>query len=96
MTAFAAQPTTVVPAEVPQPNAEERPELTITSDPSGAAVEINGVAVGTTPVTVTLTKGAAGTLTVKMDGYLPWTTRYTATVTGKFSMNANLMKEVFR
>lgn len=81
----------------PKPSATEaKLELTITSDPSAAAVEINGVSVGTTPVTVALAAGTTCTLSVKREGFEPWVAHYPTAVAGKFSMNANLTKEVFR
>ena len=92
-TAFAAQPAPVAAAATPQPDADESPELTITSNPSGAAAEVNGVAVGNTPVKVALAKGASFKLTVKMDGYLPWQVQSVA-VDGHHTMNAALSKVV--
>jgi len=91
------------PAPVPVPAAAEtqpmdpeaKPLLTVTSDPSGASVEINGVTVGTTPVTVPLVKGTKFELAVREDGYVPWVTHSVANY-GKFTMNANLTREVFR
>jgi len=81
----------------PKPSTTEaKLELTITSDPSAAAVEINGVSVGTTPVTVALAAGTTCTLSVKREGFEPWVAHYPTAVAGKFSMNANLTKEVFR
>jgi hypothetical protein len=93
VTAFVAQSTPVAPAAAPQAQAEEKPKLTITSNPSGAAVEINGIAVGSTPATVALAKGASFKLTVKMDGYLPWEVQSVA-VDGQHTMNAALSKVV--
>ena len=91
-----AQTPAVEPVIPPQVAPAEKIQLTITSDPSGAAVEINGVAVGPTPVTAALTAGTNCTLTVKKDGFLPWTMHYPASTAGKFNLNANLTKEVFR
>jgi hypothetical protein len=91
------------PAPIPVPTTNEAdvqpmdPEaklvLTVTSDPSGAAVEINGVSVGTTPVTVPLAKGTKFELAVRKEGYVPWVA---VANYGKFTMNANLTREVFR
>lgn len=82
----------------PKPSASEAKfELTITSDPSAAAVEINGVSVGATPVTIALAPGTNCTLSLKKEGFAPWVVaHYPTAVAGKFSMNANLTKEVFR
>ncbi len=96
---LASAPPQPVAAETVKPKpaeAEAKIEVTITSDPSGAAVEINGVAVGTTPVTVALAPGTNCTLSVKKDGFVPWVTHYPTAVAGKYSMNANLTREVFR
>jgi hypothetical protein len=83
------------PEQPPQP--EAKIEVTITSDPSGAAVEINGVAVGSTPVTAALAPGTACTLTLKKDGFVPWVVaHYPTAAAGKFNLNANLTREVFR
>ncbi len=80
-----------------KPEPEAKLELTITSDPSGAAVEINGVVVGITPVTVALTPGTSCTLSLKKDGFVPWViAHYPTSSAGKFSLNANLTREMFR
>src|SRR5262249_35057951 len=97
--AVATQPALVAVVEAPkvaQVEPEAKSELTVTSDPAGAAVEINGVSVGITPVTVALLKGTNCTLNVKKDGFVSWVTHYSAAVEGKFTMNANLTREVFR
>jgi hypothetical protein len=70
-------------------------ELTVTSDPSDAAVEINGVSVGTTPVTVALARGTKFELAVKKDGYVPWVAHSVAN-NGRFTITADLTKQVFR
>ncbi len=78
------------------PEPDPKFELTITSDPAGAAVEINGVTVGTTPATVSFVPGTTCSLTVKKDGFVPWKiTNYPTSAAGKFNLNANLTKEVF-
>jgi hypothetical protein len=58
-------------------------------------VEINGVSVGTTPVTVPLAKGTKFELAVWKEGYVPWIAHATANYV-KFTMIANLTREVFR
>lgn len=78
------------------PNTDAKLNLTITSDPAGAAVEINGVSVGATPLTVALTPGTACAIAIKKDDFLPWKMNYPTSAPGKFSLNANLTKEVFR
>ncbi len=93
-----AQITAPVSPQPEQPiQSEPKLELTITSDPSGAAVEINGVAVGSTPMTVALTPGIACTLSLKKEGFVPWVVaHYPTSAAGKFGLNANLTNEVFR
>jgi hypothetical protein len=93
-----AQITAPVSPQPEQPiQPEPKLELTITSDPSGAAVEINGVAVGSTPITVALTPGTACTFSLKKEGFVPWlVAHYPTSAAGKFGLNANLTSEVFR
>ena len=89
--------TDVQPAAPTEPTpAESKLELTITSDPAGAAVEINGISVGATPITVAMTPGATCSIAVKKDGFVPWKMTYPTSAAGKFNLNANLTKEVFR
>jgi hypothetical protein len=92
-----SQQTVTEPITPQPPEPDPKLQLTITSDPSGAAVEINGVAVGTTPVTVALTPGTPCTLSLKKDGFVPWAiAHYPAAAAGKITLNANLTREVFR
>jgi hypothetical protein len=89
--------TDVQPAAPAEPTpAESKLELTITSDPAGAAVEINGLSVGATPITVAMTPGATCAIAVKKDGFVPWKMTYPTSAAGKFKLNANLTREVFR
>jgi hypothetical protein len=44
-------------------------DVSITSDPSGATVEIDGTEVGDTPVTRSLDRGSQHTVAISMDGY---------------------------
>jgi len=91
-------PTVAVANPTPQaqPEPEAKLELTVTSDPAGAAVEVNGVSVGATPVTVALTPGATCSIAVKKDGFVLWKMAYPTSAAGKYNLNANLTKEVFR
>jgi hypothetical protein len=90
-----AQPNVVEGGRTELVEPEAKPEMTVTSDPSGASVDIDGVAVGTTPVTVPLVKGTKFEIAVRKDGYVPWVSHAEANY-GKFTMNANLTKQVFR
>ena len=53
------------------------------------------MSVGTTPVTVPLAKGTKFELAVWKEGYVPWIAHATANYV-KFTMIANLTREVFR
>lgn len=44
-------------------------DVSVTSDPSGATVEIDGTEVGDTPVTRSLDRGSQHTVAISMDGY---------------------------
>ena len=44
-------------------------DVSVTSDPSGATVEIDGSEVGDTPVTRSLDRGSQHTVAISMDGY---------------------------
>lgn len=56
-----------------QPTPQKKESLTVTSNPSGADVEINGIWVGKTPVTVlTGPAGYSVSVVVKKDGFESW------------------------
>ena len=44
-------------------------DVSVTSDPSGATVEIDGTEVGDTPVTRSLDRGSQHTVAISMDGF---------------------------
>ena len=94
------QDTKIVSLVSEQPSAPPEPEpkieVNITSDPAGAAVEVNGVSVGPTPLTVAVVPGTNCAIAVKKDGFVPWKMAYPTSAAGKFKLNANLTKEVFR
>ncbi len=48
-----------------------KPQLTITSQPDGAEIEINGEFIGNTPTTITTVDGKV-TIKVTKNGYQPW------------------------
>jgi hypothetical protein len=56
---------------------------------------LSAMAVGTMPFTIPLAKGTNFELAVKKDGYVPWVAHAEANY-GKFTMNANLTREVYR
>lgn len=50
--------------------------MTITSEPSGAKVEIDGILAGYTPITLKVTPlGLGFTVTVTKDGFAKWMTQ---------------------
>lgn len=66
-----AAPEPVQPTAAPAP-AEPEPvlvELSVSSQPAGAEVKVDGTAAGNTPVTLKLAQGKAVTLTVRAPGY---------------------------
>jgi hypothetical protein len=77
-------------AEAIHATALDKAELTIISSPGNASVEIDGVLVGATPVTVRLSSRTGCAITVKKDGFVPWRTNYAAASTGQFTITANL------
>lgn len=61
-----------LPTEAPKPTeTAANPQLTVTSEPSGAEIEINGEFIGNTPTTIT-TKGGSVVVKVKQNGRTPW------------------------
>jgi len=75
----------------PLPEVEARPEITVTSDPNGALVEVNGRLVGTTPITVAVANGTSLALTVHKDGFAPWIAQ-SIVPQGKLTINASLVR----
>ena len=64
--------------------------VTITSEPSGARVEINGVAEGVTPVTLQISpQGLGFSISVSKNGYLKWTVQ-SFSAAEPFSLHAQL------
>jgi PEGA domain len=93
----AAQPETAQPetAQPVEPQAAEQPaddasptQLTLTSTPDGADVEVDGAFVGSTPSTVTLASGDH-TVRVSKKGYQPYEKRL-HTAGGQISVHADL------
>jgi hypothetical protein len=64
--------------------------VTITSEPSGARVEINAIPAGVTPITLQISPVGLGfTVTVTKSGYMKWTVQSFST-TQPYSLHAQL------
>lgn len=61
------------PSEPPPPEAPARGGLTVASEPSGAAVFVDGRRRGTTPLTLSDVAPGERALRLELDGYAPWT-----------------------
>jgi hypothetical protein len=79
-----------LPTEAPKPveNAA-KPQLTITSEPSGAEIEIDGEFIGNTPTTVAAKQGKV-VVKVKKTGFQPWERTLTLNPGDKRTLNAEL------
>lgn len=60
-----------LPEKLPEPPAAELPKLTITSEPTGAEIEINGEWIGNTPTKLQVEDGKS-VLKVTLSGYQVW------------------------
>ena len=60
-----------LPEKLPEPPAAELPKLTITSEPTGAEIEINGEWIGNTPTKLQVENGKS-VLKVTLSGYQVW------------------------
>jgi hypothetical protein len=77
-------------AEMPQVAPNVQGLVTITSDPSGAHVEINAVPAGVTPITLQINPVGLGfTVVVSKPGYAKWTVQTISTVQ-PYSLHAQL------
>jgi hypothetical protein len=82
----AGQPATVAPPD----GLSNRGVVTITSEPSGARVEINGVSSGVTPVTLQVSPVGVGfTVSVTKSGFMKWTVQ-SFSAAQPFSLHAQL------
>lgn len=81
-----------LPTEAPK-TAETlaKPQLTITSEPSGAEIEIDGEFIGNTPTTVTAKTGKV-IVKVKKTGFQSWERTLTLNAGDKRSLSAELQK----
>ena len=81
-----------LPAEAPKPTAAaNKPQLTITSEPSGAEIEIGNEFIGNTPTTLTAQEGKV-VVRVKKAGFQPWERTLTLNPGDKRTLNAELAK----
>lgn len=68
-----------------------KPQLSITSEPSGAEIEINGEFIGNTPTTITTLEGKV-TIKVTKSGFLPWERTLTLTAGDKRTVAVEMTK----
>jgi len=81
-----------LPTEAPKPvETVAKPQLTITSDPSGAEIEIDGEFIGNTPTTVTAKQGKV-VVKVKNAGFQPWERTLTLNAGDKRTLNVEMVK----
>jgi len=81
-----------LPTESPKPvDSNIKPQIQITSEPSGAEIEVDGEFIGNTPSTVTAKEGKV-VIKVRKSGYQPWERTLTVNSGDKRTLNAELMK----
>lgn len=81
-----------LPTEAPKPiESTAKPQLTITSEPSGAEIEIDGEFIGNTPTTVTAKEGTV-IVKVKKAGFQPWERTMKLNPGDKRTLNAEMVK----
>jgi hypothetical protein len=81
-----------LPSEAPKPvESADKPQLTITSEPSGAEIEINGEFIGNTPSTVSIKEGKV-VVRVTKAGFQPWERTLTLTSGDRRTLNAEMVK----
>jgi len=68
-----------------------RPQLTFTSEPSGAEIEIDGEFIGNTPTTVVTRQGKV-VVTVKKTGFQRWERTLTLNPGDKRTLNVEMVK----
>jgi hypothetical protein len=68
-----------------------KPQLTVTSEPSGAEIEIDGEFIGNTPTTVAAKDGTV-TVKVKKAGFQPWERTLKLSPGDKRTLNAEMVK----
>jgi diacylglycerol kinase family enzyme len=81
-----------LPTESPKPlESAAKPQLTITSEPTGAEIEIDGEFIGNTPTTVTAKQGKV-VVKVKKAGFQPWERTLTLNPGDRRTLNAEIVK----
>lgn len=81
-----------LPTEAPKVvDSAAKPQLTITSEPSGAEIEIDGEFIGNTPTTVTAKQGKV-VVKVKKAGFKLWERTLTLNGGDKRTLNAEMVK----
>lgn len=81
-----------IPNEAPRIVATtSKPQLTITSEPPGAEIEINGEYIGSTPTTATVGTGQMA-IVLKKAGFLPWQRSLKIAEGDKRTVHADLTK----
>lgn len=84
---------TQLPTEAPKvEQSAAMPQLKITSDPTGAEIEIDGEFIGNTPTTVAAKLGKV-TVRVKKAGFEPWERTLTLHPSDKRTLNAEMVKQ---
>jgi len=84
----------LLPTAPPKPSdsaSKPEPQLTITSDPAGAEIEIDGEFIGNTPTTVMRKEGSV-TVNVKKVGFQPWQRTLKLNPGDKRALHAELVK----
>ena len=81
-----------LPTEAPKPvESAAKPQLTITSEPTGAEIEIDDEFIGNAPTTVTVKEGSV-VVKVKKSGFQPWERTLKLNPGDKRTLNAELVK----
>jgi hypothetical protein len=81
-----------LPTEAPKAvESMARPQLTITSEPGGAEIEIDGEFIGNTPTTV-MAKGGNVVVKVRKAGFQPWERTLKLNPGDKRTLNAEMVK----
>ncbi len=81
-----------LPTVSPKANEMAQPQLTITSDPAGAEIEIDGEFIGNTPTTVTVKQGKVF-VKVKRGGFKHWERALTLNPGDKRTLSAEFVRE---
>lgn len=82
-----------VPTASPLPGESDvRAQLTITSEPGGAEIEIDGKFIGTTPTTLSAKEGSV-TVLVKKNGFQPWQRQLKVRAGETRNVHAELLKQ---